>query len=191
MAFNGAGVFVRLFSWTSDAANGINITASRMDSETDGIASGLSNCITRDGQGKPTAAIDFNGQNLTNVNQFAAANVLSGTYTPTLTNTANVAASTIQAPQWLRVGNVVTVSGFMTIQPTAAGNAVTTVGISLPIASNLAAAGQCAGTAVTTTLANSASWITSDTTNDIALVNFYASSTANAQWLFQFTYLIA
>lgn len=69
MAFNGAGLFVRLFSWANDAANSINITASRMDSETDGIAAGLSNCITRDGQGRPSAAINWNAQNLTNVAQ--------------------------------------------------------------------------------------------------------------------------
>lgn len=68
MAFNGAGLFVRLYNWVSDAAAAINITASRMDGEMDGFAAGLSNCITRDGQGKPSAAIDWNGQNLSNVN---------------------------------------------------------------------------------------------------------------------------
>ena len=71
MAFNGAGIFVRLYNWANDAANAINITASRMDAETDGIAAGLSNCITRDGQGKPVTAIDWNGQTLTNVANFA------------------------------------------------------------------------------------------------------------------------
>lgn len=73
MAFNGSGIFQRLYNWASDAANSINITAYRMDAETDGIAAGLSNCITRDGQGKPLASIDWNTQNLTNVNAIAAA----------------------------------------------------------------------------------------------------------------------
>lgn len=56
MAWNGAGVFNRLFSWTADKAAAINITASRMDSDTNDIVTqGLGNCITRDGQGQPTA----------------------------------------------------------------------------------------------------------------------------------------
>lgn len=51
MAFNGSGVFVRLYNWVTDKANGVNITASKMDAEMDGFAAGLSNCVTRDGQG--------------------------------------------------------------------------------------------------------------------------------------------
>lgn len=55
--FNGSGTFVRSFSWQQDATNGIPITASRMDTEDSGFASGLSNCITRDGQSPPTSNI--------------------------------------------------------------------------------------------------------------------------------------
>lgn len=55
-AFNGSGTFVRSYSWVTDAANGVDITASRVDTEDDGFAAGLSNCITRDGQGKATAS---------------------------------------------------------------------------------------------------------------------------------------
>lgn len=55
MAFNGAGVFARLYNWVSDAAASINITASRMDAEMDGMANGLSTCLTKDGQTTPTA----------------------------------------------------------------------------------------------------------------------------------------
>lgn len=51
-AFNGSGVFVRSYSWVNDAANGIDITASRVDTEDTGFASGLSLCVTRDGQGQ-------------------------------------------------------------------------------------------------------------------------------------------
>jgi hypothetical protein len=71
MAYNGAGLFSRLYSWVNDAANGINIRADRMDQEMDGFAQGLSNCITRDGQGKPSSAIDWNNQDLTNVRTLA------------------------------------------------------------------------------------------------------------------------
>lgn len=51
-AFDGNGTFVRTYSWTADKVNGINITASRVDTEDNGFAAGLTNCVTRDGQGK-------------------------------------------------------------------------------------------------------------------------------------------
>jgi hypothetical protein len=54
-AFNGSGLFVRTYNWVADKVNGVNITASRMDTEDDGYAAGLSLCVTRDGQGKMNA----------------------------------------------------------------------------------------------------------------------------------------
>lgn len=90
MPFNGSGTFVRIYNWVNDAANGIKILATRCDAEDDGFAAGLSNCITRDGQGKPTAAINWNGQNLSGVATFGAtglATLAGGTTTTTLTAT--------------------------------------------------------------------------------------------------------
>jgi hypothetical protein len=55
MPFNGSGQFVRVHNWTSDAANGIDINATEMDAEDNGFAAGLSNCVTRDGQGRMAA----------------------------------------------------------------------------------------------------------------------------------------
>lgn len=57
MAFNGSGTFVRLYNWATDKTNAINITASRMDAEMDGMATGLSTCITKDGTTGITANI--------------------------------------------------------------------------------------------------------------------------------------
>ena len=65
MPFNGAGIFNRIYNWVNDAANGINILSTRMDAETQGIADGLSNCITRDGQSPPTADIPMGGRKIT------------------------------------------------------------------------------------------------------------------------------
>jgi hypothetical protein len=59
MAFNGSGTFVRLYNWVNDKANSIKITASRMDAEMDGMATGLSTCITKDGQTVTTARVPF------------------------------------------------------------------------------------------------------------------------------------
>lgn len=55
MPFNGTGTFVRVHNWQQDAANGIDISAPEMDAEDGGFASGLSLCVTRDGQGQMAA----------------------------------------------------------------------------------------------------------------------------------------
>lgn len=53
--FNGSGTYVREYDWTEDAANGVDIEASRMDTEMDAMATALSTCITKDGQTTITA----------------------------------------------------------------------------------------------------------------------------------------
>lgn len=55
MAFNGSGVFQRLYNWVNDANGGVKIRADRMDAEMDGFATGLSSCVTKDGQTTITA----------------------------------------------------------------------------------------------------------------------------------------
>jgi hypothetical protein len=65
MAFNGSGTFVRLKNWTLNAAQNINILPDLMDADTNDIATGLSQCITRDGQGVPTADIPWNNFGIT------------------------------------------------------------------------------------------------------------------------------
>lgn len=112
----------------------------------------------------------------------------SGTYTPTLTNVANVAASTAYAAQWLRLGSTVTVSGKVDIDPTA--TTATTLALSLPVASNLSAEEQCAGTAANGTLAAQSAAILGDPVNDLALLSFDATNTANRSWFYTFTYRV-
>jgi hypothetical protein len=65
MAFNGTGTFVRLYNWVTDKTNSVPITASRTDSEMDGFATGLSNCITKDGQTVLTYNIPMASHKLT------------------------------------------------------------------------------------------------------------------------------
>ncbi len=57
MPFNGSGTFTRVYNWVTDKLNSVPITASRMETEDNGFAAGLSNCVTRDGQG--TMSADF------------------------------------------------------------------------------------------------------------------------------------
>jgi len=61
MAFNGSGTFQRLYSWVNDAAANIKIRADRMDNEMNGMATGLSTCITKDGQTTVTANLPMAG----------------------------------------------------------------------------------------------------------------------------------
>jgi len=63
--FNGSGTFQRNYNWVTDDGNGINIVASRMDTEDDGFATGLSSCITKDGQTTITTNIPFNSKKIT------------------------------------------------------------------------------------------------------------------------------
>lgn len=58
MAFSG-GVFTRLFSWVSDREAGIKINSVRMEQEFDGIATGLSTCLLKNGEQTATAKIPF------------------------------------------------------------------------------------------------------------------------------------
>ena len=113
----------------------------------------------------------------------------SGIYTPTLTNTTNIAASTASVCQYMCVGDLVTVSGKINIDPTATG--LITMGISLPIASDLASDNQCAGVAAQasgSTGQNGA--ISGDSTNNRATLNSITSSLAAFDWFFTFTYRI-
>jgi hypothetical protein len=112
--------------------------------------------------------------------------ITSGTYTPTLTNTTNIDASTAEAAQYMRVGNVVTVSGRVAIDATAA--AATVMGVSLPIASNFANLRECGG--IVGAAGGPFGEIRADSTNDRATFAYTATGTANTAYYFTFTYRI-
>lgn len=57
--YNGSGVYQRPFIWANDKANGINITASRFDTDGTDVATALSSVIVKDGQQTTTALIPF------------------------------------------------------------------------------------------------------------------------------------
>lgn len=72
MPFNGDGTFIREHNWVTDKANSIKITASRCDAEDNGFATGLSNCITKDGQTTISANIPFNSKKITGLSNGSA-----------------------------------------------------------------------------------------------------------------------
>lgn len=113
----------------------------------------------------------------------------SGTYTPTLTNVANVDASTAYLCTYMRSGNTVTVSGHFDIDPTTTLTS-TQLGISLPVASAFTTANQCGGTAAAIGIAGQSAAIRSDATNDRAEVIFMAADVTNQAMYFSFTYQV-
>ncbi len=144
--------------------------------------------LQSDGRLSGTALHNNAGAVTGTTNQYIA----SGTYTPTLTNTTNIAASTARQCQWIRVGNVVTVSGAVDIDPTTA-NIATTLGMSLPIASTTGAISNLGGVAT----GNNATPISlfgiyADTVNNRAkFETSVIGDVANRTYEFTFTYLVA
>lgn len=115
--------------------------------------------------------------------------IASGTYTPTLTNVANLDASTAYECQWIRVGNVVTVSGKVDVDPNLTATS-TQLGISLPIASNFGAAEDCAGAAAASAIAGQSAAILADTANDRAQMQWVAGDVTNQPHYFTFSYTV-
>lgn len=112
-----------------------------------------------------------------------------GVYTPTLTNTTNVGASTAYECQWLRMGTSIVVSGKVDITPTAAAPTATLLGISLPLDSNIAAEQDCMGVGNCYTVAAAQGGaIVGDAANNRASYRFAAISNAAHSHGFIFLY---
>jgi hypothetical protein len=113
----------------------------------------------------------------------------SGTYTPTLTNSANLTASTARLCTFSRIGNSVTVAGQVDIDPTTTLT-LTTLGISLPVASNFTTAFQAGGVGSAISVADGSAGIQSDATNDRITFQYVCTDTTNHTMTFTFTYQI-
>ncbi len=71
MAFDGSGNYTLNFTFATEA-NSPPIAISKLDTELAGIATALSTCLLRNGNGKPTADIDWNAKKITNLANAAA-----------------------------------------------------------------------------------------------------------------------
>ena len=112
----------------------------------------------------------------------------SGTYTPTLTNTTNISASTAYVCQYMRVGSVVTVSGKLDVDPTAGGTVI--LGVSVPIASNFTAEEQAGGVGASDSTNETPMSIYADSTNDRVTFESSKLGGGNQHVHFAFTYRI-
>lgn len=134
------------------------------------------------------ATIARDAEVTTAVNAAIAVALTSGTYTPTLTNVTNLDSSFANLCAYTRVGTIVTVSGRVDLDPTAAGDVE--LGISLPLASNFTNNMQCAGVAFCNSVAGMGAAILSDLTNDRASLRFVAVDTSNRLMMFVLQYQI-
>lgn len=110
----------------------------------------------------------------------------SGTYTPSLTNTTNIAASTPSPFQYSRTGNTVTVSGEVAIDPSTASLTVLTM--TIPITSNFANTYEAAGTA--SDELGTAARVRATTSASTVQVRFTPSDLTNRTFSVHFTYQI-
>lgn len=134
--------------------------------------------------------ITFNAQGQATAVSTAAIPVLSsGSYTPTITSVSNVDATTAYTCHYTRIGSQVHVWGRVDIDPTAAANTFTEIGISLPITSNLGANTDLMGGAAVSNSQRSA-FIAGDTSNDRAALVFDSVVTGNTGFSFWFDYVI-
>lgn len=113
----------------------------------------------------------------------------AGTYTPTLTNIANLDATTARLCTWMRIGASVLVAGQLDADPTLTATA-TKIGLSLPVASNFSTAFQCGGTAAAPAIVSQCAAIYADAANDRAQMEWKAGDITNQTMCFTFAYQV-
>jgi hypothetical protein len=118
----------------------------------------------------------------------AAQILASGDYVPTLTDVTNVAASALLDARYVRVGNTVIVFLAVTIDVTAA--AATELGVSLPVASALAAVNDLTGIMGSGETVGAVAQVLGDVTNDRAAITFTAVGTGVVTWRGSFSYIV-
>lgn len=115
--------------------------------------------------------------------------VSSGFYTPTLTGVSNVDGTTAYDAQWSRVGDVVTVGIRLEVDATLTAT-LTEVGISLPVASNIAGLEGVAGSCAATAAIVQAGGVAGDAANDRGQLGYMSSSTASQSMYCTFVYTV-
>jgi hypothetical protein len=147
----------------------------------------------------PTCAVDVTGGIKTSrvtvtTPATTDGNVFSGLYTPAQVSTnTNVASVTFGASYYMRVGNMVTVIGSVSITATASATD-TILLMSLPIASNFSSSRNLSGTGASTSTGVYGSVpaaILGDTTDDCAQFRLRPTSTSAVAYQYSFTYLVA
>jgi hypothetical protein len=111
-----------------------------------------------------------------------------GTYTPTITETTNFTSTSASVWQYMRVGSTVHASGQVT--GTTGSTGAMEIGISLPVASNLAQVYELVGCGLLTATNSGQALILGDATNNRAKLNGTPGSAATHTFSCWFTYQI-
>lgn len=148
--------------------------------------------------GSPAILIDRTANTIDTINLQATAvqingngvvRSLSGTYTPTASATSNLDSTSPAQFQYTRVGNVVTVSGVVVLDATAAAS--TFFELSLPIASNLTSTSNLAGGGgLNSTTGSPGLFIRGVVANDTAQVLYVSPITTSTEASVTFTYIV-
>jgi len=112
---------------------------------------------------------------------------IEGTYTPTLFNTTNIAASTAAVTYYIRTGDTVTVWGEVTINATSAAT-ISEMGMSLPVASSVTGTADLSGTGAFED--GTVVQIKGDASNTRAKWRFTPVTNTNNKYNFTFTYKV-
>ena len=124
--------------------------------------------------------------------------IRSGTYTPVITNFTNAVIGTIHTAQWMRVGNVVTVSGRLQLGSGGAGSIIGSISVPVPRTTNFTS-GNIGGSVVYTRGTFSSVVLGIDTRETFgmgassSLVGFYSGSVPSMPTdatTFSFTYQV-
>jgi hypothetical protein len=138
-----------------------------------------------------TGGLSMSGGLSTDTLSITAGAIITGNGVNTPVGVTNVQAVVAGNQQWMRVGNIVTVSGALQIDPTSASSAVV-VALAFPVASTITAGDQVGGTAsgVGATV-NMGARVIGDTAGHRAFISYVAdTNTGNANWSYQYTYIV-
>ncbi len=115
--------------------------------------------------------------------------ITSGTFTPTLIAVTNIDGATAYLCHYLRVGDVVTFSGKVDVNPTSAGSA-TTLGMTLPFSTNFGNDFECAGAGAYAAATSRPAAIIADATNNRATFQWVPEHSDSQRMMFTLTYQV-
>jgi hypothetical protein len=139
--------------------------------------------------GGPTYTYDSAGTKWTVASIAAPIPITTGVYVPTHALGSNAAAATMYNTLYTRLSDRVIVSGHADVDPTAGGAVTTSIGISLPVASNLTGTMDLSGVMTAPGFTETGT-IIGDITNDQALLTFQSATANNHQIAFVFQYKV-
>lgn len=120
---------------------------------------------------------------------FTSSSLVSGTNTPSATNVTNITSSTPNPTTYIRVGNVVTVDGSITVTNTLA--VASEVDVALPVASNFGATTDLNGVGTMDSTASVNIYINADATNDRARIFFTSAGVGQTSTIYySFSYRV-